>query len=183
MFLLDHLNRASAPIPGAWAGHAAENSGDFDVFAHPCLQQGDKFFVHEPVGVLDVKTPDYATGYSIGKALAQDFRMALLHHKHPVGPEEMVLIDANPGLLRRAGAADFNARKALEDLLGRATAPLVAAANEEETKRLGHFIHLPELERSASSLRRVVTMTARMSSRFSSALVSNWRSSSTIRCS
>ena len=127
-----------------------------------------------------METADPRTGYSPWKTAAQDFGVPLLHDEHPVGPAQMVFVHLDPRLWRRAGAPHPDAGKGLEDLFGGPAAPLVTAADEEQAERLGQF---PALDRSASSLRRVEAMTARMSSRFSSALESSWFSSSEIRCS
>ena len=105
---------------------------EFDVLGKGALEGRDQVGVHEGVIVGDVEAMDWAIDDGFGEALAENVAMFAFHDEDDVGPSDKAGGDGNSGGGFGAGGANGVSGKVFENFFGGATAPFVAAANEEE---------------------------------------------------
>ncbi len=97
-------------------------------------QQGNELAVAKRIFIRNAEHHERFTDELTRKLLAQPVGVAALHYKNDFGPTQVPGRDAHPGPRLGPGRAGLVVRVAVEEPLGGGAAPLVLAANEEDSQ-------------------------------------------------
>ena len=105
---------------------AFEGSGD------GFMEDGDEFFVHEGVVVVDVQDLDGWERIEVGEHDFEAGRVFALHREDEISPEEILLAHTARAGLAETGRANLHAAILTEHTFGGRAAALVASADEKD---------------------------------------------------